>query len=89
MGSTYRNELLHKAEDRGYSVTMHSSDYSWYSLYSERFRLNLSLNIDKESFVLSHQKGIVTITTGECGSFMNDKHFDRIEREIRKIKFRH
>lgn len=87
MGSTHRNDLLMKAEDRGYLVTMQSGDYTWYSMYNERHRLNLQLWIDSEQFELSHMKGAILITTTKCGSFMNDKHFERIEREIRKIVF--
>jgi hypothetical protein len=82
-----RESILKKAEERGYSVLMHSSDHSWYSFMTERHKINLQVHIDEESFILSFHKGIVKITTDKCGSFMNDKHFDRIEREIRRIAF--
>ncbi len=81
--------MLAKAKERGYEITMVSGDKDWYALYSNRHRLNLQLRIFKGEFKLSHMvsSSIVEITTNWCGSFMSDEHFDKLERQIRKVVF--
>jgi predicted P-loop ATPase/GTPase len=84
-----REVMLEKAKERGYEVFAVSGDHSWYSLNHNRRPINLQLYIDTEEFILQHnvQESIVRITTDKCGSFMNDEHFERIERQIRKVVF--
>jgi hypothetical protein len=82
-------EMLDKAKERGYDLWMSDTDHTWYSFVSDKHTstINLELYPETGEFVLSHIKGIIQITTGKCGPFMNDKHFDKIEREMRKILF--
>lgn len=83
-----REELLEKAKERGYSLVMHSSDKNWYSFMNDRRAINLQLYVNSEEFVLSHMDGIINSSTGNCGSFMNDEHFKKIERLMRNFLFR-
>jgi hypothetical protein len=78
-----REEILAKAEKRGYSVIAFSSDKSWYSLYHDFFGINLELYPDTEEFVFNYRidRSILRLTTDKCGSFMNDEHFKRIEKQ--------
>ena len=80
-------EMLAKAEERGYSVVMHSSNKDWYSLMHEMYRFNLQVVVSKKEFKFTYLKGIIEVTTGYCGSFMLDDHFTRIEKEMRKVVF--
>jgi hypothetical protein len=84
-----RQEMLDKAKERGYEIVAFSSDKSWYSLYNEHRHINLELYVNTEEFILNHmvKESIVRITIDKCGSFMNDKHFDSMERQIRKVIF--
>jgi hypothetical protein len=79
------DDMLAKAKERGYDLWMHSSDKTWYSLINERNHINLELYVKTGDFVLNHLKGIIKITTGKCGSFMDDEHFKRIEKDMRKV----
>jgi hypothetical protein len=81
-------EILEKAKSRGWTTLAHSADKSWYSLMHESGRpINLQLYVNTNEFVLTHMKGIIKITTDTCGSFMNDVHFDRMDRQMRAIVF--
>jgi hypothetical protein len=82
-----REEMLEKAKERGYSLIAQSSDNTWYSLHHEHRPLNLQLYVESEEFILTHMVGIIKITTDKCGSFLNDKHFSRIEKEMRRVVF--
>lgn len=77
-------EMLEKAKERGYDLWMQNSAHTWYSFIDDR-HINLELYTETGEFVLNHVKGIIKITTEKCGSFMNDNHFNRIQREMRKI----
>lgn len=81
MGHTVE-EMLEKAKERGYSITMTRGDRKWYSFIHERYPINLGLTLESGEFTLTHLRGIIKISTGTCGSFMNDAHFLRIQREI-------
>lgn len=80
-------EMLAKAEERGYSVVMHSGDKDWYSFMHKFYKFNLQVYVSKEEFKFTYMKGIIQVTTGNCGSFMNDTHFERIQREMRSVVF--
>lgn len=80
--------MLAKAVERGYDLVMHNSNYTWYSFMHERRSINLQLYPETEEFVLSHIDGIITSSTGKCGSFMSDDHFKKIERHMRAFLFR-
>ncbi len=84
---TEQEQVILVAKERGYSVNMFSGDRSWYSFMHERFPLNLQVYIESKEFEISHMRGNIQITTTKCGSFMNDEHFNRIEREIRRVVF--
>jgi hypothetical protein len=79
--------MLEKARERGYETVMSNGDYTWYSLYNSRWKLNLELYTETGEFVLNRMNGIIRITTDKCGSFMNDEHFNKIEREMRAVLF--
>ena len=79
--------IMSKAEERRYSLNMQSGDGTWYSFMHDTKPINLQVWVDTEEFELVHMKRSIKVTTSKCGSFMNDEHFKRIEREIRKIVF--
>jgi hypothetical protein len=87
MSEEKRKEMLDKARERGYSVVMHSSDKNWYSFTHELYRFNLQITVSTGEFKFTFMRGIIEVTTGNCGSFMNDEHFRRIEREMRSVVF--
>jgi hypothetical protein len=80
-----KEEMLEKAKERGYDLWMQNSSGDWYSFVNDRWHINLELYTETGEFVLNHMSGIIKITTDKCGSFMNDNHFNRIQREMRKI----
>lgn len=80
-----REEMLERAKERGYDLWMQNSSYTWYSFINERLHINLELYAETGEFALNHMRGIIKITTEKCGSFMNDDHFNRIQREMRRV----
>lgn len=80
-----KEEMLAKAIERGYETHMSNGAGDWVSMYNPRKKLNLQIWFNTNEFELSHMKGIVLITTTKCGSFMNDDHFKKIQRQINNI----
>ena len=82
-----KEEMIEKAMERGYSMVAQSGDGNWYSFMCDQRPINLQLWIDKEEFELTHMIGMLKLTTTNCGSFMVDSHFERIEKSMNRVIF--
>lgn len=78
-------EVLEQAKLYGYHITMSNSNYTWYGLHHDRFPIHLDLYPTTEEFCLTNMQGIIQITTGKCGSFMNESHFLGIQHKLLEI----
>lgn len=78
-------QVLEEAKARGYVVTMHSGDRTWYGLHHENYNIHLDLYVNTDEFNLLSMKGFIKITTGRCGSFSNLQHFLGIQRQMIEI----
>lgn len=81
-------ELLDIAKARGYSITMHSSDRSWYGLHHETQPIHLDLYPETGEFELVYMHGFYRIATTKCGSFKDDVHFLRIQKGLLEIIYK-
>lgn len=76
--------IKQKAVDRGYSLYSRSADNSKLN-YIRPDGLGLVLYPDTEEFEVYYNIDLVTsIQIGRAGSFMNDKHFARLEAKVEK-----
>lgn len=86
-----REEVLQKADDRGWSSNMRSGDETWYLMTHRLYPFVLELWPDTNEFLLKYKVGMFVYQTGKCGSFTNDDHFNRFFKEMRfmclNIKF--
>lgn len=84
-------EMINKANERGYEVHSFDPQHTWANLtkpgrnYPER-SLGLQIWVESGEFELFHviAQSTFTIRSGKCGSFMNDEHFGRFERQLRE-----
>lgn len=79
-----REEILQKANDRGWYTTMHSADGSWHVLMHAYYPFALELWPDTEEFLFRYNTGLFTFQSGKCGSFTLEEHFNRIFRQMRR-----
>lgn len=83
--SSTPEQLLQLAKDRGFEIIMHSSDRTWYNMMSDKSPIALELYPKKNEFRMVYIYDDITIASGKCGSFDNDKHFSRIANKVHKI----
>lgn len=76
--------IKQKALDRGYSLYSGNADNSKLN-YVRPDGLGLILYPETEEFEIYYNIDLVTtMQTGKAGSFMNDKHFTRLESKVEK-----
>lgn len=46
--------------------------------------INLQVLTETDEFMIEYNCGLLALSTGMCGSFDNDKHFNRLEDEVVK-----
>ena len=80
-----REEVLQKANDRGWYSNIHSNDRTWYSMTHRLYPFVLELWPDTNEFLLRYNIGMFVYQSCKCGSFTNDDHFNRFVREMRFI----
>ena len=80
---TSREEVLQKANDRGWYSSMHSGDRTWYVMTHQLYPFVIELWPDTNEFQLRYNSGLFVFQSGKCGSFTNDEHFNRFFREMR------
>ena len=76
------DELLEEARNRDYTVTISTPDKSYYSLQHAYLPINLELHTKDNEFTLNYLDGLLKVTTGKCGSFMNHDHFMKFQRMV-------
>lgn len=76
--------IKQKAVDRGYSLYSGNADNSKLN-YVRPDGLGLILYPETEEFEIYYNIDLVTsMYTGKAGSFMNDKHFTRLESKVER-----
>lgn len=85
-------EKFRRIEDvvkaRGYECNGMAADRSYGIFYSTSKNIGLRVNTDDETFEFkSIHKFAIQLTTGELGSFFEDDHFKRFERQMEKYTF--
>lgn len=78
-----REEVLQKANDRGWYSHIHSNDNTWYVMYHKLYPFVMELWPDTNEFLLRYNIGLFEYKSAKCGSFTNDKHFNKFFREMR------
>ena len=78
-----REEVLQKANDRGWYSNIHSNDRTWYSMTHRLYPFVLELWPNTNEFLLRYNIGMFVYQSSKCGSFTNDDHFNRFVREMR------
>lgn len=78
-----REEVLQKANDRGWYSQMSTVDGSWHVMKHKLYSFAIELWPDTNEFQLIYNSGLFTFQSGKCGSFTNDEHFNRLFREMR------
>lgn len=78
-----REEVLQKANDRGWYSQMSTVDGSWHVMTHKLYSFVIELWPDTNEFLLRYNSGLFTFQSGKCGSFTNDEHFNRFFREMR------
>lgn len=79
-----REEVLQKANDRGWYSFMSSKD-GCYTMTHELYPFVVDLWPDTNEFLLRYNIGLFEFKSRKCGSFTNDEHFNRLFREMRFI----
>lgn len=77
-----REEVMQKANDRGWYTFLSSSD-GCYTMTHKLYPFVIDLWPDTNEFLLRYNSGLFVFQTGKCGSFTNDEHFNRLFREMR------
>jgi hypothetical protein len=68
------------ATEREYSSWSHAVDYSWmYFNSADEYQIGLRVWPETGDFELSRMFGLINISTGRCGSFENEDHFNKFE----------
>lgn len=80
------DEAVERAEVFGYTVVTTTPERNWFNA-TKTWGTNdqvISLQVypDTENFVLTHYHGVIQVTTGGIGSFLNDVHFLRWQRQF-------
>jgi hypothetical protein len=79
--SLTKEEVIAKCIEREYDLNISSEN--WISfITNDRYRIGLQVWLDTGKFELFKYYGIFKISSDKRGSFMNDKHFDDIERDM-------
>lgn len=77
-----KEEMLEEAKSRGYTITARSGDGTWFNLNHDYMSLSCELWVDTNEFQLNAFHGMLKLTTGKCGSFMNHDHFMKFQRQM-------
>ena len=78
-----KEEVIQKANDRGWYSHIHSSDGTWYVMTHKLYPFVIELWPDTNEFLLRYNTGLFVYQSAKCGSFTNDDHFNRLFREMR------
>lgn len=77
-----REEVLQKANDRGWYSFMSSKD-GCHTMTHKLYPFVVDLWPDTNEFLLRYNSGSFEFKSAKCGSFTNDDHFNRFFREMR------
>lgn len=84
-------EWLKKAVDRGFTVNITTSEKDFFVLTHPNLPMCLELYLNEGNFEFTYYHGIIKLSTGRVGSFMNDEHFlkfqNLMENAIYKLKY--
>ena len=78
-------EMKQKAEERGYTLHNKTADNSRFNFVSLETGVGLIVYPNSDEFEIYYNVNLcITLQNGKAGSFMNDNHFNKLERMFMK-----